>query len=142
MPALKTLSLSTLLNVLDDIGSPEGRVLIMTTNHIEHLDPALIRPSRVDTKVEFRLADEDMIHQMFFFVYDPQSINVTGDDESEHGVSRTRAEKLCDLPQLAQEFVAKVPKLEFSSAEIMSLLLANKQSPRHAIASVDGEDQR
>ncbi|KAF2184558.1 hypothetical protein K469DRAFT_579354, partial [Zopfia rhizophila CBS 207.26] len=41
------------------------------------------------------------------------------------------------LSQLAQEFAAKVPKLEFSPAEIMSLLLANKQSPRHAIASVD-----
>ena len=31
-------SLSTLLNVLDRVGSPEGRVLIMTTNHIERLD--------------------------------------------------------------------------------------------------------
>ncbi len=38
--------------------------------------------------------------------------------------------------QLAQEFVVKVPKLEFSPDEIMSLLLANKQSPRQAIAIV------
>jgi chaperone BCS1 len=33
-------------------------------------------------------------------------------------------------------FAAKVPKLEFSPAE-MSLLLANKQSPRQAIDNVD-----
>ncbi|KAF2194997.1 putative mitochondrial chaperone bcs1 [Zopfia rhizophila CBS 207.26] len=140
MPALKRLSLSTLLNVLDGIGSAEGRVLIMTTNYIGHLDPALIRPGRVDTKVEFPLADEDMISQLFFFIYDPQSINVTGGDESENGVCGTKEEKAvkdCDLPQLAQEFVTKVPKLEFSPAEVMSLLLANKQSPRHAIVSVD-----
>ncbi|KAF2731549.1 hypothetical protein EJ04DRAFT_442800, partial [Polyplosphaeria fusca] len=37
---------------------------------------------------------------------------------------------------LAQEFVVNVPKLEFSPAEILSFLLANKHSPYHAIASV------
>ncbi|KAF2177369.1 putative mitochondrial chaperone bcs1 [Zopfia rhizophila CBS 207.26] len=126
MSANGKVSLSTLLNVLDGLASPEGRVLIMTTNHIERLDPALIRPGRVDMKVEFHLAEEDMISQLFFFVYDPHSKTVISGDDSKE-----------ELPQLAQEFVAKVPKLEFSPAEIMSLLLANKQSPRHAIASVD-----
>jgi chaperone BCS1 len=126
MSANGKVSLSTLLNVLDGLASSEGRVLIMTTNHIERLDPALIRPGRVDMKVEFHLAKEDMISQLFFLVYDPHSKNAISGDDSEE-----------ELPQLAQEFVAKIPKLEFSPAEIISLLLANKQSPRHAIASVD-----
>jgi hypothetical protein len=39
--------------------------------------------------------------------------------------------------KLAGEFAAKVPKLEFSPAEIMSILLANKESPRQAIDNVD-----
>ncbi|KAF2741700.1 hypothetical protein M011DRAFT_454397 [Sporormia fimetaria CBS 119925] len=82
----------------------------MTTNHIERLDPALIRPGRVDMKLELYLADEDMINQLFHFD--------------------------CELLHLGQEFVAKVPKLEFSPAEILSLLVANKHSPRHAIANV------
>jgi chaperone BCS1 len=38
---------------------------------------------------------------------------------------------------LAKEFAAKVPKLEYSPAEIMSLLFANKQSPRQAVDSVE-----
>lgn len=38
------ISLSGLLNVIDGLASPEGRVLIMTTNHPEKLDHALIRP--------------------------------------------------------------------------------------------------
>ena len=62
-------SLSTLLNVLDGLASPEGRLLIMTTNHIECLDPALIRPGRVDMKAELYLANEDMINQLFFFSF-------------------------------------------------------------------------
>jgi chaperone BCS1 len=55
-------SLSTILNVLDSIALPEGRLLIMTTNYIERLDPALIRPGRVDMKTELYLANEDIIN--------------------------------------------------------------------------------
>jgi hypothetical protein len=40
-----------LLYVLDGVSSQEGRVLIMTTNHIEQLDEALIRPGRTDKMV-------------------------------------------------------------------------------------------
>jgi chaperone BCS1 len=39
---------SGLLNALDGVRSQEGRILIMTTNHKEHLDPALMRPGRAD----------------------------------------------------------------------------------------------
>ncbi|KAF4626888.1 hypothetical protein G7Y89_g11268 [Cudoniella acicularis] len=62
-------TLSGLLNVLDGVASQEGRILIMTTNHVEHLDGALIRPGRVDRKVEFELADKDIISQLFRNVY-------------------------------------------------------------------------
>ncbi|KAF1950656.1 hypothetical protein CC80DRAFT_426524, partial [Byssothecium circinans] len=100
-------SLSALLNVLDGLASSKGRLLIMTTNHIERLDPALIRPSRVDMKVELHLANKDIINQLFYF-----------------------------LLYLGQEFMAKVPKLEFSLAKILSFLLVNKHSPYHAITNV------
>lgn len=39
---------SGLLNVLDGVAASEDRLVFMTTNHIEKLDPALIRPGRVD----------------------------------------------------------------------------------------------
>ena len=41
----------------------------MTTNHVEHLDPALIRPGRADIRVEVQLANRDMISQLFIFIY-------------------------------------------------------------------------
>jgi chaperone BCS1 len=46
------ISFSGLLNAIDGVGAQEGRALIMTTNHIERLDPALIRPGRADLHVE------------------------------------------------------------------------------------------
>jgi len=55
-------SLSTLLNILDSLVLSVGRLLIIITNYIERLDLALIRPSRVDIKLELYLANEDIIN--------------------------------------------------------------------------------
>ena len=42
---------SGLLNAIDGVASAEERILFLTTNHIDHLDGALIRPGRVDMAV-------------------------------------------------------------------------------------------
>lgn len=45
------LNLAGLLNVLDGVVDTPNRIVIMTTNHPEKLDPALIRPGRINKKV-------------------------------------------------------------------------------------------
>ena len=40
-----------LLNVLDGVVDSPNRIVIMTTNHPEKLDPALIRPGRINRKI-------------------------------------------------------------------------------------------
>jgi chaperone BCS1 len=47
----KEYSLSTVLTSIDGINSAYGRILIMTTNHIEKLDDALLRNGRMDEKI-------------------------------------------------------------------------------------------
>ncbi|RIA81311.1 P-loop containing nucleoside triphosphate hydrolase protein, partial [Glomus cerebriforme] len=47
-PSFADFSLSTFLGCLDGSILNEGMIIIMTTNHIEHLDPACIRPGRMD----------------------------------------------------------------------------------------------
>jgi chaperone BCS1 len=44
-------TLSGLLNVLDGFYAPESVLFVMTTNRIEALDPALLRPGRIDYKL-------------------------------------------------------------------------------------------
>ncbi len=44
---------STLLNLLDGLNTQEGSIVIMTTNHFDKLDNALIRDGRVDMHLEF-----------------------------------------------------------------------------------------
>lgn len=50
-----------LLNVLDGVAAPEGRIIFMTTNFIDRLDPALIRPGRIDVRHEIGLASHHQI---------------------------------------------------------------------------------
>lgn len=50
-------SVAAMLNALDGIWTPHGLITILTTNHRESLDPALIRPGRVDVEEEFTELD-------------------------------------------------------------------------------------
>ncbi|KAM5464729.1 hypothetical protein MauCBS54593_006820 [Microsporum audouinii] len=67
----KGISLSGLLNAIDGVASHEGRVLVMTTNHPDKLDDALIRPGRVDMMVGFTLANREQIREIFIRMYSP-----------------------------------------------------------------------
>jgi chaperone BCS1 len=64
-----TVSFSGLLNALDGVASQEGRLLFMTTNHIEKLDPALIRPGRCDVQLQLKLASKNQMERMFLRFY-------------------------------------------------------------------------
>jgi chaperone BCS1 len=58
-------SFSGLLNALDGVASQEGRVLFITTNHPELLDPALMRPGRIDRRIELGRASRDQARRLF-----------------------------------------------------------------------------
>lgn len=58
-------SFGGLLNALDGVGAQEGRIVFMTTNHPEKLDPALVRPGRVDVQVEIKNASKAQAGRLF-----------------------------------------------------------------------------
>merc|ERR1719335_1790215 len=59
-----SLNLAGLLNVLDGVVDTPERILIMTTNHPERLDPALIRPGRIDKKILLGYMNSDNVIKM------------------------------------------------------------------------------
>lgn len=58
---------SGLLNAIDGVACAEERILFMTTNFINRLDEALIRPGRVDIKQYFGYCTDTMIFSVIFF---------------------------------------------------------------------------
>ena len=156
----KGISLSGLLNVIDGVASSEGRILIMTTNHLDRLDKALIRPGRVDMSIFFGLADAAAIRGLFRAVYAalegdrstlpsksakangfvPQPNGATSkENPSANGLlsahdrmfSHHRSED--EVASLAVRFADAVPPNEFSPAEIQGYLLRYKRDPDKAV---------
>lgn len=64
------ITLSFLLNLLDGVLETPGRVIIMTSNHVNKLDPALIRPGRFDIMCNFGKCSHTTIIDMIEFHYD------------------------------------------------------------------------
>jgi chaperone BCS1 len=68
-------SVAAMLNALDGIWTPHGLVTILTTNHRDRLDPALIRAGRIDVDEELTPLDEEQasdLAECFGAQLDPQ----------------------------------------------------------------------
>lgn len=148
------ISLSGLLNAIDGVASHEGRVLIMTTNHPEKLDAALVRPGRVDRKIGFTLAMQTEVQELFVRMYR------VSDEDSEDSISKLNSKpatlsngsidrangdlkhaadtaEVEGLEDLAKEFAAQIPDDTFTPAEIQNHLMRYKNEPREAVRTAE-----
>src|SRR6516162_2104500 len=115
-------TLSGLLNALDGVSSREGRVLFLTTNHPEKLDPALVRPGRVDRKVELGYATADQARRLFLWFY------------------RGSGPSPAELSRLADRFAAQIPAGKLCMAAIQEHLLRHRREPEAAAHEVAFEE--
>lgn len=75
---IKNDNLSATLNFFDGIGSPEGFICFITTNNLEALDPAVIRPGRMHLVIEIPpLALSDVPPEFKRFIKDGET-EITG----------------------------------------------------------------
>lgn len=86
------LTLSFLLNLLDGVLETPGRIVIMTSNHPELLDPALVRPGRIDINLHVGYCTREMIIEMFQFFYELQNTFTIQDTEWKYNKQITPAE--------------------------------------------------
>jgi len=71
-------TLSGLLNTLDGIATPHGLLTVLTTNSPDVLDPAVIRPGRVDLVEHFGLADAGQAERLIRHWYERAAIGPGG----------------------------------------------------------------
>jgi SpoVK/Ycf46/Vps4 family AAA+-type ATPase len=67
---MRSNGMAQLLNSLDGVNAPQDTIYIFTTNHIDRLDPALIRPGRIDLKVKIDDISLDALNQFFNKFFD------------------------------------------------------------------------
>ena len=109
---------SGLLNALDGVASAEERIIFMTTNHIDRLDDALIRPGRVDMAVCLGCATEHQIGQLWDRFY--SQLDTDGEGKRAFLI-RAREEGLVN---------------SISTAALQGLFLYNKDDVKGAISMV------
>jgi mitochondrial chaperone BCS1 len=63
------LTLSGVLNALDGITALDNIVVFLTTNHLDRIDPAMLRDGRTDLKQELRPLTSVEIHKYIEFAY-------------------------------------------------------------------------
>lgn len=71
-------TLGEILNVLDGVPERHGHILVMDTNHLATLDPALIRPGRVDRILSWKKMSADSVRR---FVQNYYGVTVPDDME-------------------------------------------------------------
>ncbi|KAH6892585.1 P-loop containing nucleoside triphosphate hydrolase protein [Thelonectria olida] len=116
-------TLSGLLNVLDGVGSQEGRIVIMTTNRPEQLDSALVRPGRVDMKVFLGKISQKSAEEMFIRMFSPDL-----------GCTSHLSEE--ELHKLAAEFASNIPDDTFTPSLLQGFFQLHLESPDNAVANI------
>lgn len=150
------ISLSGLLNVIDGVATHEGRLLIMTTNHPEKLDSALIRAGRVDMQIKFTHATREQIRRLFIRMYQadaddskscpappssrPSSSSVSN-AKNGNGIWAKNADDPLpvttqELEQIAKDFADQLPEETFAPSDVQGFLLLHKKSPQEALRQV------
>jgi len=103
-PKSDALNLAGLLNVLDGVVDTPDRILIMTSNHPEKLDPALIRPGRIDRQIllghlQLQAAAEMIEHYFSAKLTSEQHAALVevfaGFDRTRHRLTPAKMEQLC-----------------------------------------------
>lgn len=65
----QSITLDDILNLWDGIRETPGRILIISSNYYNKLDPALIRPGRIDITHELSNASHNTISQLYFHLF-------------------------------------------------------------------------
>ncbi|KAI1342482.1 BCS1 N terminal-domain-containing protein [Xylariaceae sp. FL0016] len=124
-----TVTFSGLLNALDGLSAGEERIAFLTTNHVELLDPALIRPGRVDMMARIGEATKYQAGKMWDRFY--------GDVDTQ-GINRERFLARLDEIGLFRQAKEGETALRTSTAAIQGLFLFNKDSMEGAISMAEG----
>ena len=64
------ITLDDILNLWDGIRETPGRIMIISSNHYNDLDPALKRPGRIDITLELSYASRQVISEMYKHLFE------------------------------------------------------------------------
>jgi hypothetical protein len=105
MPLQERPTFSGFLNVLDGIHELTGLIVVITTNRIDHFDPALLRPGRVDLLIHLKPINADNALNMTRFLLGADKVDL----DQEKRIRRILAREGVNVPPCKfQELIERV----------------------------------
>lgn len=98
------ITLDDLLNLWDGLKETPGRILGISSNHYDRLDPALVRPGRIDITMKLDNVTREMIGQMFRHYYGQEA-------------------------EIDLEMLDKIADKKYSPAEITNIFVEFRENP-------------
>lgn len=98
-----------MINALDGVLSPDGRIIIMTTNHIEKFSPTFRRPGRIDLELEIGYVTTEVLRKYVYDFYNvelPTNIELKDDKLT---VAKMQGDVMF-MKLTAEEFIKKYVK--------------------------------
>ena len=132
------ISLQGLLNALDGPAAPEGQIFWITTNYLERLDEALLRPGRMDMITYFPLPSREHIKSSFVRRYMRSICALWEDSLNSKYQEKLNLETLDDL---ASKFADTVSDHGFTLPEIHQLFEAHGYDPYQAYSKAEAWKQ-
>ncbi|KAJ5577680.1 uncharacterized protein N7459_006644 [Penicillium hispanicum] len=122
---------SGLLNALDGVASAEERIIFLTTNHVDRLDEALVRPGRVDMTVRLGEVTRYQVGRLWDRFY--EELDASGTHR------KMFLDRLAQLGLIEDEDGHKADRFRTTSAAaLQGLFLYNKGDMEGAIAMAEG----
>ncbi|KAI7867535.1 P-loop containing nucleoside triphosphate hydrolase protein [Spinellus fusiger] len=104
------LTMAGMLNALDGIQAQEGSMIFMTCNEINKLQPAMMRPGRIDMKIIIDYAAREQIEEMFWRFFG-------GENDTSESVGDERQAFLQDV---CNQFADSIPIDHITTAELQT----------------------
>ena len=107
------ITFSALLNTLDGVARRHKLITFITTNHIERLDEALLRPGRIDKIFNFSYASENQIKEMFlkFRPNDKDKFDLFYSKIKNNNYTTAVLQKFFFMNRKCDDIIEKIPEL-------------------------------
>lgn len=109
MADMDPITLDDILNLWDGIRETPGRILVISSNHYSELDPALVRPGRIDITLELKKASRPLVGEIFKHLFSTE---------------------------MDVELLSKIEEYKYSPAELINIYMTHKTPEEFANAIV------
>ena len=91
--------------MIDGLQENHGRILIVTTNHYDEIDPALLREGRIDMTINMNNANIEQIEEAYYHFYNENIPSVFLEAHKYHEIMPSKMINIYKMSKNKEDFL-------------------------------------